>query len=48
MTSIADLRKSYEKAELDESVALPDPLQQFRLWLEQAISGELPEPNAFC
>ena len=46
MPSIADLRKSYEKAELDESVALPDPLQQFRLWLEQAISGALPEPNA--
>ena len=46
MTSIADLRKSYEQAELDESVALPDPLQQFGLWLEQAIAGALPEPNA--
>ena len=46
MTSIADLRKSYEQAELDENVALPDPLQQFRLWLEQAISAALPEPNA--
>ena len=46
MTSIADLRKSYEKAELDERAALPDPLAQFRLWLDQAITGELPEPNA--
>ena len=43
MTSIADLRKSYEKAELDERAALPDPLAQLRLWLEQAIAAELPE-----
>jgi pyridoxamine 5'-phosphate oxidase len=43
---IAELRKSYEKAELDESSALHDPLAQFHLWLTQAIEGELPEPNA--
>eukprot|EP01030_Chromulinospumella_sphaerica_P026539 gene26539-26744_t len=29
MTSIADLRKSYERAELDEQASHPDPLQQF-------------------
>lgn len=46
MSQLADLRKSYERAELDESVSLPDPLAQFELWLQQAISGELPEPNA--
>ncbi|OYY65171.1 MAG: pyridoxamine 5'-phosphate oxidase [Burkholderiales bacterium 28-67-8] len=46
MDSIADLRKSYERAELDESASLDDPLAQFELWLQQAISGELPEPNA--
>ena len=46
MTSIADLRKSYERAELDESAALADPLAQLRLWLDQAIAGELPEPTA--
>ncbi|MBD3894028.1 pyridoxamine 5'-phosphate oxidase [Hydrogenophaga sp.] len=44
--NIADLRKSYEKAELNESASNPDPLQQFSLWLSQAISGALPEPNA--
>ena len=43
---IAELRKSYERAELDEGSAAPDPLQQFHLWLSQAIDGELPEPNA--
>jgi pyridoxamine 5'-phosphate oxidase len=46
MTNIADLRKSYERAELDESASLADPLAQFELWLQQALSGELPEPNA--
>ncbi|MEO7150909.1 MAG: pyridoxamine 5'-phosphate oxidase [Burkholderiaceae bacterium] len=46
MPSIADLRKSYEKAELDESVALADPMAQFQLWLDQAIAGQIPEPNA--
>ncbi len=46
MSHLADLRKSYERAELDESASLADPLAQFELWLQQAISGELPEPNA--
>ena len=46
MTHIADLRKSYERAELDESASHPDPLQQFDQWLKEAISGEVPEPNA--
>ncbi len=46
MGHIADLRKSYERAELDESASLADPLAQFELWLQQALSGELPEPNA--
>ena len=46
MTSIADLRKSYELAELDEATAFAEPLQQFRLWLDQALAGALPEPTA--
>jgi len=46
MTNIADLRKSYERAELDEQASHPDPLQQFTLWLDQAIAAQLPEPNA--
>jgi pyridoxamine 5'-phosphate oxidase len=43
---IADLRKSYERGELDESASHADPLQQFELWMRQALSAELPEPNA--
>ena len=46
MDDIASLRKSYERAELDESACAADPLDQFRLWLSQAIEGKLPEPNA--
>ncbi len=44
--NIADLRKSYEKAELSETASHADPLQQFDQWLNEAIQGEVPEPNA--
>ena len=43
---IADLRKSYELAELIESAALADPLKQFEMWLNEAIAADVPEPNA--
>ena len=46
MTSIADLRKSYERAELSEDASFGDPLRQFEHWLKEAISAEVPEPNA--
>jgi pyridoxamine 5'-phosphate oxidase len=46
MTSIADLRKSYERAELDEAASQADPLAQFDQWLKEAIHSEVPEPNA--
>ena len=44
--NIADLRKSYEKAELNENASHADPLKQFEQWLQEAISSEVPEPNA--
>jgi pyridoxamine 5'-phosphate oxidase len=44
--ALADLRKSYERDELDETSSAEDPLRQFQIWLEQAIKAELPEPNA--
>lgn len=46
MNELADLRKSYELAELDETASADNPLRQFAAWLEQAIAAELPEPNA--
>ena len=44
--SIADLRRSYERAELDESQVAPDPLTQFNTWFHEALKAEVPEPNA--
>ena len=46
MIPIADLRKSYEHAELDESASLANPQMQFEHWLQQAIDAQVPEPNA--
>jgi len=44
--NIADLRKSYEKAELSEDASASDPLKQFERWLNEAIQSEVPEPNS--
>lgn len=43
---IAELRKSYERAELSEEASHADPLQQFDQWLTEAIASAIPEPNA--
>ena len=43
---IADLRKSYERAELDEKASEDLPLRQFELWFQQAIEARIPDPNA--
>jgi len=44
--NIADLRKSYEKAELSEADSHALPIDQFNQWLKEAIHSEVPEPNA--
>lgn len=44
--NLEDLRKSYERAELDEAASDADPLRQFQRWLQEALSAQLPEPNA--
>ncbi|MEG2046912.1 MAG: pyridoxamine 5'-phosphate oxidase, partial [Comamonas sp.] len=43
---IADLRKSYERAELNEEASQADPLAQFDQWLNEAVSAQVAEPNA--
>src|ERR1044071_2310066 len=47
MPSIADLRRNYELAGLSEAEAGDDPFALFRLWFDQALAAQLPEPNAF-
>ena len=46
MDPISQMRKSYGRDALDEQHCAPDPLEQFRRWLEQALAAELPEPTA--
>ena len=46
MNDIAQLRKSYERAELSEDASHADPMRQFAQWFDEARKGEVPEPNA--
>ncbi len=46
MSDIANLRKSYERAELSEDASQADPLQQFSQWFDEARRSEIAEPNA--
>lgn len=44
--SIADLRKDYTRASLSETDVVADPINQFRIWFEQASKAAVAEPNA--
>ena len=46
LSRLAQLRKSYERAALDEQASESLPLQQFQRWLSEAIDSKVPEPNA--
>jgi pyridoxamine 5'-phosphate oxidase len=43
---LSELRLNYTKAGLVESEVDPDPLRQFEVWFNQAVSAGLLEPNA--
>ena len=45
-SDLAALRRSYERAELDESSSHDDPLQQFEQWFDESLKAEVNEPNA--
>jgi pyridoxamine 5'-phosphate oxidase len=42
----ADLRQDYDRAVLLEEDADPDPVLQFDRWFQEALGGEIYEPNA--
>ncbi|MGB3208917.1 MAG: pyridoxamine 5'-phosphate oxidase [Crinalium sp.] len=44
--TIADLRKDYTKSGLLETDVDPNPFKQFKKWFDQALTAQLPEPNA--
>ncbi len=43
---LAQMRKSYEQAELDEAHVQPDPTDQFHRWFDEAVKAKALEPNA--
>jgi pyridoxamine 5'-phosphate oxidase len=44
--SVADLRREYTLARLDEGDVNPDPIAQFSRWFSEALAAEVEEPNA--
>jgi pyridoxamine 5'-phosphate oxidase len=44
--SIADLRREYARASLDEKDVSPDPVVEFARWFAEAQAAEVDEPNA--
>lgn len=44
--AVADLRKDYGQASLNENEVMDDPMLQFTQWFEQALKAEVNEPNA--
>jgi pyridoxamine 5'-phosphate oxidase len=45
-TLVADLRREYARARLDEANVSPDPITEFARWFEEAVKAEVQEPNA--
>ena len=44
--TLADLRRDYHLAGLRRKDLVPDPIQQFQNWLDQAVKANVLEPNA--
>ena len=44
--SIADLRREYARARLDEASVGPDPVAEFGRWFDEALKSEVLEANA--
>lgn len=43
---IADIRNNYAKQALSENAVSQNPVEQFKVWLEEAIQAEAAEPTA--
>lgn len=44
--SLADLRREYAMASLDVGDVVADPIAQFQRWFTDALTAQVPEPNA--
>lgn len=45
-TDLSALRREYTQRGLSEKDVLPDPIEQFKVWLRDAVASGLREPNA--
>jgi len=43
---LADLREDYSKKQLDITDVVANPIEQFKVWFEEAQKSKVPEPNA--
>ncbi len=43
---ISNLREQYKLSTLSKKDVLANPIEQFKIWFQQAIQSESPEPNA--
>lgn len=46
MDNLHKMRQEYEAGSLNEEQMSVDPIQEFRIWMEEAIFANLTEPNA--
>ncbi|MCO6497235.1 MAG: pyridoxamine 5'-phosphate oxidase [Chitinophagaceae bacterium] len=44
--SISDIRKVYKQKSLDEKDVKPNPIEQFKIWWDEAIGANIDEVNA--
>ncbi|MBK0403084.1 pyridoxamine 5'-phosphate oxidase [Adhaeribacter sp. BT258] len=44
--SLADIRKNYSREELTEQSVVPNPINQFELWLNEALKAQVEEATA--
>lgn len=48
MSNISDMRKDYKLRTLNEEDVVPNAIEQFRKWWQEAVDCEIEEPNAMA
>lgn len=46
MKPLHDLRKEYKRGKLNREALTENPLDLFKIWMQEAIDAQLPDPNA--
>lgn len=45
--NISKIRSDYSKKQLNEAMVHQNPIEQFKIWFQEALNSEVPEVNAF-